>query len=299
MKKSNYISIKQYLENRGLTPVKDRGYYGLYHSPLREDTNPSFKVDYKDNLWYDFGTSQGGSIVDLVMKLENCTLAEAFKKLDDSFSFHRNGIVSPVIPAVQESTIKIQHIVPLTHPALLSYLNERSIDIDIAKCHCRQVHYSIKNNPYFAIGFKNDAGGWELRNRSFKGCCTPKEITTLNNGSNTVIVFEGFIDFLSYLTIKRNPSPAIDTAVLNSTANLNKAIPFLKSYRTIHTFLDNDTAGQKTVEQLQQSFPASEVINHSSFYKDYKDLNDYWQNKSPHKTHSEAQEIEHRLGRKL
>ncbi|MFV0398112.1 MAG: toprim domain-containing protein [Bacteroidales bacterium] len=279
MKNSNYISIKQYLENKGIHPVKDRGYYGMYLSPLRDDSNPSFKVDYDKDLWYDFGANEGGSIVDLVMKLENYSLTEAFRQLEDSFSFHRND--APIVSSKQvnrESAIAITDIKPLTHPTLLEYLKERSINIDMAKQHSSEVHYSIANKPYFAVGFRNDAGGWELRNRYFKGSTTPKNITTINNGSDAVMVFEGFMDFLSYLSLKQNTSLTIDSVILNSLANLPKAIPFLQTHQTIHAFLDNDEAGKQAVQSL--SPVCKEVIDQSVFYRNYKDLNDYWRDKS-------------------
>ena len=278
MKNSNYISIRQYLENKGINPAKDRGYYGMYSSPFRKDTNPSFKVDYGKDLWHDFGTGEGGSIIDLVMKLENCSLAEAFQKLDDnSFSFHRDNIITPTILTVQEPAIKIQQIAPLTHIALFSYLKERSIDINIAKRYCSEVHYFVAEKTYFAVGFQNDAGGYELRNKYFKGSITPKNISTINNSSDSVMVFEGFMDFLSYLSMKQNPSPTIDTVILNSTANLSKAIPFIQSHRTVHTFLDNDEAGRKSLANLHNILTSSEVVDHSASYKNYKDLNEYWQ----------------------
>ncbi|MDR2918790.1 MAG: mobilization protein, partial [Tannerella sp.] len=71
------IPIREYLNNTGIHPVKDYGYYGMYHCPYREDRNASFKVDYNKNVWYDFGTNEGGSIIDLVMKMENCSFHEA------------------------------------------------------------------------------------------------------------------------------------------------------------------------------------------------------------------------------
>ncbi|MBP1615867.1 MAG: primase [Bacteroidetes bacterium] len=278
MKNSNYISIKQYLEDKGIHPVKDRGYYGMYLSPLRNDSNPSLKVDYDKNLWYDFGVDKGGSIVDIVMKLENCSLAEAFRKLEKSSSFHRNDTpaISPK-PTNRESVLTITDIQPLTHPALLDYLRERSINTDIAKQYCSAIHYSIADKPYFAVGFRNDTGGWELRNRYFKGSTSSKNITTINNNNDAVMLFEGFMDFLSYLSLKQNASPTIDSAILNSIANLPKAIPFLQTHQTIHAFLDNDDAGKRAVQSL--SPVCKEVIDQSVFYRNHKDLNDYWQDK--------------------
>jgi hypothetical protein len=76
------ISVRQYLDNMGIQPEKERGYYGMYHCPFRKDQNASFKVDYDKNVWYDFGTDEGGSIIDLVMKMENCSFHEAAKRLE-------------------------------------------------------------------------------------------------------------------------------------------------------------------------------------------------------------------------
>jgi|AGTN01.3.fsa_nt_gi DNA primase (bacterial type) len=300
MKKSNYISIRQYLENRGIYPAKDRNYYGLYHSPFREDSTPSFKVDYHKDLWYDFGADEGDSIIDLVMKLEHCSLAEAFQRLDDtSFSFQWNTPVAPVVATNREPTIKIGEIVPLTHPALFHYLKDRNVNVDIAKHYCSEVHYSIADKNYFAIGFQNDARGWELRNRDFKGSISPKNITTINNSNNTVIVFEGFMDFLSYLSLKRNPSPTIDAAVLNSTSNLSKAIPFLQSHKTVHAFLDNDDAGRKSLVSLHRLLTSSEIIDQSVFYRNHKDLNEYWRDESNLKSRTAKNDVAVQIKRQI
>jgi hypothetical protein len=86
------------------------------------------------------------------------------------------------------------------------------------------------------------------------------------------------MDFLSYLSLKQNPSPTIDSAILNSISNLPKAIPFLQTHQTIHAFLDNDEAGNRAVQSL--SPVCKEVIDQSVFYRNHKDLNDYWQDKS-------------------
>ena len=66
-KEANNISIKDYLNSFGIQPVTEKGSYGMYRSPLREDNTPSFKVDYNVNLWCDYGTGEGGTLIDLVM----------------------------------------------------------------------------------------------------------------------------------------------------------------------------------------------------------------------------------------
>ena len=313
---SNRISIRDFLAWRGIQPKYERNGYGMYLSPLREERTPSFKVDYVQNLWYDFGLGEGGTLLTLVMRLERCDSREAVRRLQNgekrdagSASLSPSvgerpavGGPSPVVRLAAVPALRILSDDPLRHPALIGYLVSRGIVPSVAAAFCREVRYEVNGRAFFAIGFRNDAGGWELRNPRFKGSSTPKNITTLDNGSDTAIVFEGFIDFLSYLSLKgnrrqaennracancrgakeegeANPSPSIDSIVLNSVTNLQKAVPFLARHSVIHAFLDNDDAGRKVLARLKESLPLSEVIDQSVFYRDHKDLNDYWQEK--------------------
>jgi hypothetical protein len=275
------LSIRAYLAERGLHPTKDNPRYGLYLSPLREERTPSFKVDYAQNLWYDFGLGAGGSIIDLVMRLERCDFAQAVRFLG---SGERIPMVVPVPLSVPPTVpaLRLLSDIPLRHPALVGYLSSRGIDPDMAFGYCREVHYAIKGREYFAVGFRNDAGGWELRSERFKGGVSPKHITTIDNRSDTVLAFEGFLDFLSYLSMEKQLQT--DVAVLNSVVNLPKAIPFLDRHTTIHAFFDNDEAGQKATANLKRLCPNSSVIDRSHLYREHKDLNEYWQAKQsrPH-----------------
>lgn len=158
---------------------------------------------------------------------------------------------------------------------MVSYLTGRGIDPAIARTYCREVRYTIGGKEYFAVGFRNDAGGWELRSARFKGGSSPKHITTIGNRSDTVIAFEGFMDFLAYLSLKHPERLRIDAAVLNSVVNLPKAVPFLSRHPVIHTFFDNDEAGRKATADLIRLCPRSELIDQSSFYSGHKDVNDY------------------------
>lgn len=297
------ISIREYLGARGIKPQSVRGNRAMYLSPLREERTASFSVNHDENVWYDHGIGEGGSIIDLVARMERCSIGEAIRRLEGETL---RGGVPVVVDCPQQvgpntPSIEIVSVVDLAHPALVDYLTDRGIDPAAERKYCNEIRYRIGDREYFAIGFRNDAGGWELRNRNFKGSSTPKNITTIRGGrggdtgasadviggtptsaigSYTVMVFEGFIDFLSYLSLKKNPSPTIDTAVLNSVANLRRAIPFLESHRTVHAFLDNDEAGRKTLDSLRESLPCAEVVDQSPFYRNHKDLNDYWREKS-------------------
>lgn len=268
------ISIRDYLAQRGIEPKQQNPRYGLYLSPLRGENTPSFKVDYTQNLWYDFGLGAGGSIIDLVMHLERCDFAQAVRLLGSS---ERIPIIAPVPPSVSPtvSALRIVSDAPLCHAALLDYLRRRGIVTEIACTYCREIRYAIHGRKYFATGFPNDAGGWELRSERFKGCASPKQITTIDNGSDTAIAFEGFMDFLSYLSMKRHDRLRIDAVVLNSVVNLSKAIPFLERHSTIHAFFDNDEVGRRATAELKRLCPHSTVVDQSYFYRAHKDLNEY------------------------
>ena len=276
------IPIHDYLVKRGIAPRQENSRYGFYLSPLRDEQDASFKVDYVQNLWYDFGAGRGGSIIDLVMEIENCNFQQAVEKLRNDNILTSTLVTSQTLHT-SVSGLKVSEDYPLRHPALINYLDSRAIDASIAKKFCREVHYSVGEHNYFAIGFRNNYGGWELRSERFKGCSTPKHITTINNGSDKALAFEGFMDVLSYLTIKQNDSPTCNIAVLNSVANVQKAVPFLARHRSIYTFLDNDDAGRKALSEIERLCSQSKVINQSDFYRRHKDLNDYLRSQQPRK----------------
>jgi len=278
------ISIRNYLKSRGFYPAREYSGYGMYRSPFRDDSTPSLKVDYNRNLWYDFGSDEGGSIIDLVMKMDGYTFNEAMEHLREqslmpveeqlSFYFHRKSGKNSGITLVEDK--------PLEHSRLLEYLQSRKIDPDIAKEHCREIHYNVGENTYYAIGVANNAGGYELRNPSFKGCIAPKDITHIRqeNRQGSCFVFEGFMDYLSLLTIRKQLNPEYpnsnrhDNIILNSTANLQKAIPLLADYEQVHSFLDNDKAGMTVFREMEKEL-GYRIRNSSHHYSGYKDLNDY------------------------
>ena len=311
------ISIRAYLAEQGLHPAKDNLRYGLYLSPLREEHSPSFKVDYMQNLWYDFGLGTGGSIIDLIMRLEQCDAGEAMRRLEQhidgmqtsplsssGFSSSRLGrailncsalapqcrfIGKNPVPQRPPSII-VERVQPLETSALLAYLTGRGIDLDTARAHCSEVHYHVASKSYFAVGFRNDAGGWELRNRYFKGC-TSKAPTTRRGYYPTCLVFEGFMDYLSFLTLKRTPNPPHNIAVLNSVTNLAKAVPFIASHERVYTYLDNDEAGRKATSELKAA--CRNISDQSVHYRPHNDLNDYLRSHRPVKGHKQSR------GRKL
>ena len=167
--------------------------------------------------------------------------------------------------------LEIISVQSLTNPYLLRYITERGISLSIANRCCSEIRYNNSNRTYYAIGFANDAGGWEIRSPYFKGCIAPKAITTIRKATDVLQIFEGFMDFLSWQTL--NPSSTCDTIVLNSLALLPRIQEKIKSYKQVESFLDNDDAGRKSFEVLKHFCPS--IIDGSVRYRAHKDLNEW------------------------
>lgn len=283
IEQAKQIRLEDFLLSLGHLPVRHSGIKTWYYSPLRIERTPSFKVNTNRNLWYDYGLGKGGGIIELMMEMHHTRdISHILKLLAKQSPVSISMLSTTFRPQPAEPVFKNVEALPLSKPALLKYLAERCLDIAICQKYCREVHYSIKNKRYFAIGFPNRAGGYELRNPFFKGCMTPKDISIINTDDqqHECCVFEGFADFLSYLTFQQhNNSPFgskshQDFVVLNSVSNLRKAISVLADYGSILTFLDNDKAGQDAHQRIATEY-GDKVQNMSLFFPDFKDVNDF------------------------
>lgn len=305
IKEIKSIPLASFLSRLGHEPAARKGTRLWYKSPLRQEHTPSFKVDTALNCWYDFGLGRGGNIIDLAAELYQSTdLRHILRCIADSYpvpsvptvasSFlcgaKRQGRLAPRHSAPSMEQFEV---VPLKHRALVAYLQDRGIPAHIVTTNCKEAHYSVngssrsafgagrRKNTYFAVAFENVCGGWELRNRYFKGCRGRKDISYLpwarDGPSTECAVFEGFMDYLSALTL--DIISGADAIILNSVVNVNKAVPFLRGYRTINCYLDNDNAGRNALSELTAIY-SSTVIDRSTLYSEFNDLNEYLTNRS-------------------
>jgi len=272
------IDMVSYLSSLGHEPTKIRFFDYWYLSPLRQEKTPSFKVNRKLNRWYDHGSGKGGNLIDFAILYNDCTVGEFLGNISYNFFLHQPAFLhvehakkekEPCITVISEHS--------LTSFTLLRYLYQRRISVQTAERFCREVVYEINGRKYFAIGFKNNAGGYELRNPFFKGSSTPKDITTIKTGAKDVAVFEGFFDFLSFKTIHQNEAPAkSNILVLNSLSFFEKARPFLEQHDAINLYLDRDKSGQNSTRYALSL--STKYKDKSDLYKHYKDLNDWMMN---------------------
>ena len=158
------IRIEEYLHTLGYNPVRRQGDSLWYKSPFRDEQEPSFKVNMERNLWYDFGAGRGGNIIALARELyASDSLPYLLERIAEqapsvrpvSFSFGGQPLSKPSFQQLE--------VVPLSSPALLSYLRQREINTELAKRECKEVRYLTGGKPYFAVGFPNRSGGYEIR----------------------------------------------------------------------------------------------------------------------------------------
>lgn len=255
-------------------------------SPLHLEKTPSFKVNTAYNSWKDFGLTggrkeSGGNCIDLVMLLEKVDFKGAMKFLASrhrrleayDWEQHRTQQLAK-LPIAKESIITLQKVKSLENKALLQYIQERKIDLVLAKKYLQEAYYSIDGKCYFALAMPNDRGGYELKNKYFKGAIK-KDLTTFREGgANTLSLFEGFTDFLSLLTWQKVTALKGDIIILHTLSYTNRVGEWLThhQYDTVYTFFDNDNAGDNATAQLQRLAEQS-VRPMNSLYAGYKDLN--------------------------
>lgn len=276
--------LEDLLARLGHTPMRRKSAELWYKSPYRDEKTASFKVDTAKGLWYDFGTGKGGDIFTLAGEMLGTDdfvrqaeyIAEvsglplpAIRKPAEEYSFSVHG--------KNESGFKDVEIRPLQSAALLDYLESRGISRSVAVRTCREAWYTAGGKRYFAVAFRNRSGGYELRNGFFKGSISPKDVSFVLSGSSVCNVYEGFIDYLSALELGIGTGE--DHIILNSVANIGRAIPLLKGYAEIRCWLDNDGAGRRTLERLRSVY-GDYLMDMSALYSGYKDMNEYMTDKN-------------------
>jgi len=291
------MDIVTYLEGLSIKPQKVNGNDYWYLSPLRDEKTPSFKINRKLNVWYDHGIGKGGKLVDLGILMHHCTVQEFLEKLNtrEQFSsFHQQAMPQQKPEEVVEKKIKLIAADPLTDPILCHYLGTRNIPAEIARNYCLQITYLNGQKQLYAIGFKNNSGGFELRSPHFKSTVSPKDFTFLNTQKwDAVAVFEGFTDFLSLVALDKQILPELTNfLVLNSLSFFEKARPVMEQHERVYLLLDNDAAGKNCVKRaLGLSHKYNDLSNR---YQQDKDINEWLMKEKK----SEQHHI-HRSGRRL
>jgi DNA primase len=251
----------------------------MYHSPIREgDSKPSFGVHFNKNIFNDLASGVKGNVIELVMRLELVGFHKACEILERSdYVKEKESFFSPShSPNNFNKTNIIKSIKPLQHQALIKYCQSRGISFAVAHQYLKEVEYTAKNDKkYFGVGFLNDKSGYAVRSQLQGGKInigSQYYTSIVMAESQSVMVFEGFFNFLSAVEYYGR-KPSMTAIILNSTSNLNKALPTISQYAKIYAYLDNDDSGRKALEKLKQV--GTNVIDQSGIYKGYNDFNEF------------------------
>ena len=272
------IPLADFLARLGHEPVRRSGNELWYSAPYRSERTPSFRVNVAKQLWYDFGLGKGGDIFTLAGEFaQSVDFMEQARFIAKAANMVVDRSAFPTCqPKPAEPAFEGVEAVPLLRSPLTDYLAERGIPYAVASHHCFRLNYGVRGKRYFAVGFPNMAGGYEVRSHHFKGCIPPKDVSLVkleNTAADVCSVFEGFMDFLSAATLGLETG---DCLVLNSVSNVKKAMKHLTAYGRINCFLDRDEAGRRTLDVLGKRYDGR-VCDRSALYDGCKDLNEFLQ----------------------
>lgn len=301
------IPMRELLARLGCEPASEKSGDVWYVSPFRpQEQKPSFHVRERDNVWYDFGLGSGGNVLDFVMQYFGLRdVPNALRKLDDMSGWQRvepvgQGAAVRARPAAalaasagseasRMQTVKVQ---PLQHFGLLDYVKKRGIDVAVARIYLQEIYYTARPNqekPYFALAFPNrmanGSEGYELRSAYFQGVQGQKDLSVIppsqQEQTSAVRVFEGFMDFLSWLTWTGQRRPDSAVIVLNSVSLGERAIALIREMgcSEVRLCLDHDTAGRELTAKFEQELADRHIVDDSMQYKGHKDFNAFLQDK--------------------
>jgi len=279
------ISLIHLLRCIGFEPKKALKSDYWYISPFHEEKTASFKVDTNKNVWFDYSLGVGGNIIDFVIKYYSCDFKSALKNIsmivknNGTEGVYMSSIIKTHLTQNQDNNnTKISEIKKtqnIENKLLIEYLKSRKIPIGTAKKHILEIYWINKktNKSNFGIGIKNDSGGYEIRNQHIKLNIGGKDIKTIKGiKTDTVSIFEGFMDYLTALTYFNIDSFKGDVIILNSTSMIDKNSHKIGAYKRIYAFLDRDDTGIRALNKIYTI--NKNIMDCSIYYKGYKDFNE-------------------------
>ena len=292
---ANELNLVNWLSMQGYEPQKITGNNYWYLFPIWEEIIASFKVNNNLNVWYDHGIEKGGRLVDLAMGIYRCNTSEALQKI---VSFHpqkqaekhamelQNKSENNAIYSIESSLVISSETHPIRDKNHCNYALKRKINSEVLNKWCSEICYQLNGQEYKAIGFKNNAGGYELRSAYFKGSSSPKFIFYKNNGAKELLVFEGFFDLLAHQSSLLDQSKLTNYLVLNSLAFFERSMLLMEKHERVKLFLDNDEAGRKCTTQALKR--GSRYSDESNCYKGCKDLSEWLAELGKHQKQSKG-----------
>ena len=268
-KQFNTILLEEILLSIGHIPTRQSEKEAWYLNPFAKENHASFKLNKHLNIWYLFSEGIGGNNIDFMKRYLNTSISEVLDWAENqNFSCFQHQKKTSI--QSEKKNYEIQIIQDIQNENLINYLKKRGLS-ELVFPFIKEIHFKMNNKELYAVGFQNRSDGWELRNAFFKGSIHKKDVSLLGNRSDNLYVFEGFMDALSFIKLKKGLLGNL--LILNSVSMYENAKEILKNYSNVYLFLDNDLAGRNLTIKFSIDFPES--VDCSNLYVGFNDLNEY------------------------
>lgn len=248
-------------------------------------------------MWWSHGIG-GRSALDYLVKVRNIPFREAITIIIDPRE-HETPVFCAKIPPKTDKKLQLPER-NLTDNRIIPYLRSRGIDMDLIRCCINKgMLYEDTGHNLVFVGFDEQGKPRYASIRAADGRSDDKHEASgsdkrysfrIMHPSDTLHVFEGAIDLLSYMTLKKLTDgkwireamislggvaiSKCNNCTLKIPISLQSAIDSMDNLKTIVLHLDRDEAGRTAskaiAEALQDKF---EVLDQPPKYG--KDMNDY------------------------
>jgi len=279
---NNQVSIVALLERLGYRPFSSSGtellYTGIFND---EDIKPTFLVNDHLGVWFDHRIGQGGNIVDFGLAYWKTSPEEVLEKINKIINMPLNDYTSSTkVKSRKRSAVKIPHyeieaVKELgNNPEITDYLKIRNI-WQSAQGRLKEVYYFVEDQKklrkqFSAAGWQNEIGAWEVSNFYFKACLGHRALTYVPGDEESVAVFSGYLNYLSWRF--ENPLATESIITFNNAALIQGALRKAKNFGKIKLFFHRDNAGQLATLEFMKTLP--QAIDCSHFYENFIDYNE-------------------------
>jgi len=219
------VSLGLLLSFIGYQPVQIIGDEHLYKNVFRNyEQSPTLAINTKLDLWFDRYTKKSGDVVDFAMTYwSDLNSAQILDKIRQICL--KNSVAGECKRGRKRRAIKIpyyhvQETMPLgSNTEITSYLKSQGV-WEMVVGELKEVYYYVvdekhRRKDFFAAGWQNENGGWEVRCKNFAGCIGRKGMSFISGKANHLILFDDCIDYLSW-KYEHRTSPA-SVLILNSS----------------------------------------------------------------------------------
>lgn len=244
------VTLPNLLSKLGFKPVNEKDDVLIYQNVLKINSKPSFSVNTKIDAWFDQGSKIGGGLLDFVSaywpELDLDTGMERAKTLCSQVSFlfteRKRKRLAVKLPCYRiEKTGDIGF-----NRELNSFLEKQGIWHQVPEIF-KEVYYYYTDHKgsktrFFALGWCNENGGWEVRCAKFNGCLGLRGMTFLEGDTDLLNVFTDINGYILWYGRNTGNLSQPSVLIINGQEFLSAAISRSKQYGKVEVFLTKGTS---------------------------------------------------------